>query len=120
MGKSEAELRNVKSEKGPAFDKYYRSSSDDYFMQIRPNNEYDTVPSPLGPGGWDELELTDQLRRNLINLKMSSPTPIQRLACPVIKQESDCIAIAETGQGKTAVFLVPILNRLIQNPTYRK
>ena len=66
--KSEAELRNVKSEKGPAFDKYYKSSSDDYFMQIRPNNEYDTVPAPLGSGGWDELQVGSKLPAAVLRL----------------------------------------------------
>ena len=50
---------------------------------------------------------------------MSQPTPIQRLACPVVKAELDAIAIAETGQGKTAVFLVPILDALIRSEKRR-
>ena len=51
---------------------------------------------------------------------MSRPTPVQRLACPVIQRELDCIAIAETGQGKTAVFLVPILDKLVKSHHYHR
>ena len=54
---SESELRNVKCETGPNFEKYYQTESDDYFMQIRPNNDSDEIPQPLGQGGWDELGL---------------------------------------------------------------
>lgn len=42
-----------------------------------------------------------------------TPTPIQQKAIPVILQGKDIIASAQTGTGKTAAFLLPVLNKLI-------
>ena len=42
-----------------------------------------------------------------------TPTPIQEKAIPVIIQQKDLIACAQTGTGKTAAYLLPILNKII-------
>ncbi|KAJ4388357.1 hypothetical protein N0V85_007637 [Neurospora sp. IMI 360204] len=41
------------------------------------------------------------------------PTPIQRYCVPAISQGYDVIAIAQTGSGKTAAYLIPIINKLM-------
>ncbi|CAN5569576.1 DEAD/DEAH box helicase [soil metagenome] len=45
----------------------------------------------------------------------TEPTPIQQQAIPVLLQGGDILACAETGTGKTAAFLLPILQGLIEN-----
>ncbi len=42
------------------------------------------------------------------------PTPVQELAIPVIKSGQDILGIAQTGTGKTAAYLIPILMRLVK------
>ena len=49
----------------------------------------------------------------------TTPTPIQQQAIPVVLQERDLLGLAQTGTGKTAAFLLPIFQRLIQYPTRR-
>ncbi|KAK3360831.1 P-loop containing nucleoside triphosphate hydrolase protein [Lasiosphaeria ovina] len=41
------------------------------------------------------------------------PTPIQRYCIPAINMGHDVIAVAQTGSGKTAAYLIPILNKLM-------
>ena len=45
----------------------------------------------------------------------NKPTPIQEKAIPVILEKKDLIACAQTGTGKTAAYLLPILNNIIHS-----
>lgn len=44
----------------------------------------------------------------------NEPTPIQEQAIPVVLGERDMMGVAQTGTGKTAAFMLPILNRLVE------
>jgi ATP-dependent RNA helicase RhlE len=46
----------------------------------------------------------------------TTPTPIQRHAIPQVMQGRDIMGLAQTGTGKTAAFVLPILERLLQGP----
>lgn len=59
-----------------------------------------------------ELGLQPALVRTCESLGYKEPTPIQRQAIPVILSGSDLIGCAETGTGKTAAFLLPIIQRM--------
>src|ERR671938_529299 len=59
-----------------------------------------------------ELGLKEALSRACESLGYTEPTPIQRQAIPVILKGADLIGCAETGTGKTAAFLLPILQRI--------
>jgi ATP-dependent RNA helicase RhlE len=52
-------------------------------------------------------------------LGYTKPTPIQLQAIPPITQGRDVIGLAQTGTGKTAAFVLPILQRLLQGPRGR-
>jgi len=63
-----------------------------------------------------KLELDPSLLRGLKELGFVRPTPIQADAIPPAMQGKDVLACASTGSGKTAAFLLPILNKLIDRP----
>ena len=59
-----------------------------------------------------EVELRDVIQTNLANAGHITPTEIQSLALPPALSGQDLIACAQTGGGKTAVFAIPIINKL--------
>ena len=59
-----------------------------------------------------DLGLQSFLTDRCEQLGYTQPTPIQEQAIPVVMQGGDIIATAETGTGKTAAFLLPILHKL--------
>ncbi|MDA7803482.1 DEAD/DEAH box helicase [Crocinitomix sp.] len=60
-----------------------------------------------------ELELKDELLEALSYMGFDTATPIQEKAIPLILSDHDLIACAQTGTGKTAAFVLPILNKLV-------
>lgn len=58
-----------------------------------------------------DFKLADKLQRNIANNGYVTPTPIQEKAIPVALEGRDVIGIANTGTGKTAAFLIPLVNK---------
>jgi len=58
------------------------------------------------------LGLTDQLVQGILATGYTAPTEIQSRAIPLALQGKDLIGCAQTGTGKTAAFVLPLLNRL--------
>ncbi len=65
----------------------------------------------LSTARFTDFELTEKLQRNIAENGYETPTPIQERAIPFILQGRDVIGIANTGTGKTAAFLVPLVNK---------
>lgn len=63
-----------------------------------------------------ELELKEQLLEALSYMGFENATPIQEKAIPYVLANEDLIACAQTGTGKTAAFVLPILNKLVGKP----
>lgn len=61
---------------------------------------------------FDELPLDDRLLDALYEMHFDECTPIQEQAIPPLLEGRDLIGIAQTGTGKTAAYLLPILSRL--------
>ena len=61
---------------------------------------------------FDSFGLAPPLGRALARLGISTPTPIQAAAIPVLLGGADLVATAPTGTGKTAAFMLPALHRI--------
>ena len=65
---------------------------------------------------FDELALCDAVLDGLQAMNFTEMTPVQEQAIPVILQKRDLIACAQTGTGKTAAYILPLLNNLQTTP----
>src|SRR6185503_2676721 len=65
---------------------------------------------------FSQLGLTNAQLNACNSLGYENPTPIQAKAIPIILNGQDLIGCAETGTGKTAAFLLPIIQRISERP----
>ncbi len=68
---------------------------------------------------FSDFLIDDRLKHNISSKGYTTPTPIQDLAIPVLLQGRDVIATANTGTGKTAAFLIPLINNLLTQKNQR-
>ncbi|KAJ2138842.1 mRNA splicing protein prp28 [Coemansia sp. RSA 353] len=72
------------------------------------------IPHPYR--SWSESNIPKAILRVVEDIGYREPTPIQRQAIPIGFQNRDLIGIAETGSGKTASFLIPMLSFIMTQP----
>lgn len=89
---------------GINFDKY-----EDIPVEMTGNS----TPKPVN--NFEEIEFTEIIRNNVMLAGYHRPTPVQKYAIPVISAKRDLMACAQTGSGKTAAFLAPILNMMLKD-----
>lgn len=65
---------------------------------------------------FEELDLSYDILDALDAMRFDECTPIQEQAIPVILEGRDLIAVAQTGTGKTAAYLLPVIDRLADMP----
>ena len=63
-----------------------------------------------------DFKLNSRLLRTIGENKYTAPTPIQDKIIPAILNGEDVIGLANTGTGKTAAFLIPLIEKVIHNP----
>lgn len=66
--------------------------------------------------GFAELRLSSWLVEQCRQLGLKQPTPVQLGCIPAILEGRDCLGCAKTGSGKTAAFVLPILQKLSEDP----
>lgn len=71
---------------------------------------------PPGLRNWKECMIQPELLKVIEGVGYKEPTPIQRQAIPIGLQNRDIIGVAETGSGKTAAFLIPLLVWIMSLP----
>lgn len=88
----------------------WRIFREDFSISTKGGN----IPNPLR--SWKEMKVASELREVIQRVGYAEPTPIQRQAIPIGLQNRDIIGVAETGSGKTAAFLIPLLNWIQRLP----
>ena len=66
---------------------------------------------------FQDLNLPVPLQEALVRMNYANPTEIQAKAIPLALQGHDILGSAQTGTGKTAAFGIPLVNKLIEDPT---
>lgn len=78
---------------------------------IKKANEVDVQSDYVSGVRFSEYPIIDKLKRNIADHGYSAPTAIQEKAIPEILRGRDIIGIANTGTGKTAAFLISLINK---------
>ncbi|MCC6461923.1 MAG: DEAD/DEAH box helicase [Saprospiraceae bacterium] len=65
---------------------------------------------------FSDFDFHPDILAGIETLNFKTPTPIQQQAIPHILEGKDLIGIAQTGTGKTAAFILPILNKILEEP----
>ena len=81
----------------------WRIFKEDFNISTKGGN----IPRPIR--SWAESSLPKKVLDVIESVGYTEPTPIQRQAIPIGIQNRDIIGIAETGSGKTASFVIPLL-----------
>src|SRR3989344_4111149 len=61
-----------------------------------------------------DFDIGEHLKKNIIAKKYESPTPIQDKIIPHVLLGQDVVGLAETGTGKTAAFLIPLIDKVMK------
>jgi len=76
----------------------------------------EVVPEFIPKNKFADFEIHDQLKTNVITKGYVLPTPIQDAAIPQVLRGVDIVGLANTGTGKTAAFLIPLIDKVLRNP----
>uniref|UniRef100_A0A673NC51 RNA helicase n=1 Tax=Sinocyclocheilus rhinocerous TaxID=307959 RepID=A0A673NC51_9TELE len=81
--------------------------------------KYDDIPveatgqnCPPHIESFHDVDMGEIIMGNIALTRYTRPTPVQKHAIPIIKTKRDLMACAQTGSGKTAAFLLPVLSQI--------
>ncbi len=90
-----------------------------FYINKAVSQPVDTTPQEEITVTFADFALEDIIKRNIRDHGYITPTPIQAKSIPVILEGKDVIGIANTGTGKTAAFLLPLINKVWLDPRQR-
>lgn len=86
---------------------------DDISLFIKKAEPISEVPTNFHPhNSFSDFPISNPLKNNILQKGYSQPTPVQDQAIEPILRGRDLIGLANTGTGKTAAFLIPIINTI--------
>lgn len=86
---------------------------------MRKVEEQVSAPAYVSKHSFADFLIEEQLKKNIKIRGYVMPTPIQDQAIPLILEGKDIVGTANTGTGKTAAFLIPLVNNLLTKKTNR-
>ena len=88
------------------------------YEKIAVNVEGENQTKPIQT--FDEAGFAPLLMRNIKRAKYETPTPVQKHGISILMAGRDLMACAQTGSGKTAAFLFPVINNLMARKSESK
>jgi len=87
-----------------------------FISKIDIENVENKQPEEFVPvNSFSQFKIDARLKTAILNKGYDSPTPIQDQVIPLILDGNDVVGIANTGTGKTAAFLIPLINKILLN-----
>lgn len=98
---------------GPSrFQKRNNAPTNNYSKYIKKASSSSNMEEYTPKYKFADFDLVEQLKNNITTKGYVTPTPIQDQAIPIVLNKQDIIGIADTGTGKTAAFIVPLINKI--------
>ncbi|TKR81111.1 hypothetical protein L596_015045 [Steinernema carpocapsae] len=85
----------------------------DKYEEIPVEATGEDIPPPINL--FADLSLHPWIEDNIKKSGYDRPTPVQKYSIPTLNTRRDLMSCAQTGSGKTAAFLVPLINRVLQD-----
>lgn len=111
--------------RGGGFNRYNRfkpqanSNSIHFYIKKASVPSLKKIEVPTSTTSFNDLAINDKLKTNIAQMGYSLLTPIQEKAIPAVMEGKDVIGIANTGTGKTAAFLIPLVEKIIKDSNYK-
>lgn len=109
----------------PPADKRLKTSSGNNYVALSQIEKYEEIPvsasgrdCPKPISDFRDVDLGHRLLENILRANYDKPTPIQKHSLPIVLNGRDLMACAQTGSGKTAAFLLPIISTLTKRATF--
>lgn len=81
--------------------------------------EQKVAPAYISKNTFNDFAIDPKIKKNIADRGYVSPTPIQDQAIPVLLEGSDIVGCAQTGTGKTAAFLIPLIHHILTKKSSR-
>jgi len=75
----------------------------------------ETVKHFVPDNAFGDFEIDNKIKETLVNRGYETPTPIQDKVIPHVLRGEDVVGLANTGTGKTAAFLIPLIHKVLQD-----
>lgn len=84
-------------------------------LLVKKADDFTPPPPYIAVNSFESFDINESIKENIISHGYLAPTPIQDQVIPLILSGKDIVGIANTGTGKTAAFLIPLVHKIHTN-----